>query len=276
MKFDFDPLIAKEVGVECAIMLSNITWWCKTNAANKRKENFHEWRYWTFNSVKAWSELFPFWTQKQVRRILETLEKSGHILVGEFNDQWYDRTKWYCPNGNIDLPKRANGDAQMGEPIPDSKQDNKQTISSLRSDIGGEPLELEDFEKARDSLDSKKEPWEHPPVAEAPPVVYGNAEINSLISEVTLSLRDAGFAYKYSPMDRWFARHILTAKAFREQAELANLSPHDFALAILKISYQDRFWAGKINNCESIYRKYADIWNSGKAKYASSQSLIIQ
>lgn len=42
MKFDFDPLIAKEVGVECAIMLSNITWWCKTNAANKRKENFHE------------------------------------------------------------------------------------------------------------------------------------------------------------------------------------------------------------------------------------------
>ncbi|MEJ6746403.1 MAG: hypothetical protein QNK98_06555 [Yoonia sp.] len=69
-------------------------------------------RYWTYNSISAFAELFPYLTEKHIRTALEKLVKSGLILKGNFSDDRYDRTCWYalgdsiCPNGQIDLTKR--------------------------------------------------------------------------------------------------------------------------------------------------------------------------
>jgi hypothetical protein len=93
VKMQFDPVIAKEVGVEEAIMYSNIKYWVKINKVNER--NFKDGYYWTFNSMRAFSELFTFWTEKQIKRILENLEKSGLIKIGSYNKTKYDRAKWY-------------------------------------------------------------------------------------------------------------------------------------------------------------------------------------
>jgi len=144
MRYDFDTKIAKDYGVEEAIMYSNIVWWCHKNATERSEVHFHYGHYWTWNTEEAWAELFGFWTIKQVSRILSNLEKGGLLASGAFNKKGYDRTKWYrpttpdykeldakSPNGLMQSPKRADAFAQTGAPIPDSiNADNKTQINT--------------------------------------------------------------------------------------------------------------------------------------------------
>ncbi len=127
IKMQFDPDIAAVVGVDCAIMHSNIDFWVDHNrrhALNEREGSF-----WTYNSARDFVELFPFWTEKQVRRILRTLVEKGYLLRGNFNKKGYDRTGWYTlPNEQLPVPKREDETAQMVTPIPDNKQDIKTQI----------------------------------------------------------------------------------------------------------------------------------------------------
>jgi len=91
----FDIGDADEYGVECAVLLYNIKFWEQTNRANKR--NFHKGRYWTYNSAKAFTELFPYWSRRKVSRLLAKLEEQGAILKGNFNEDKYNQTLWYAP-----------------------------------------------------------------------------------------------------------------------------------------------------------------------------------
>jgi hypothetical protein len=133
MDYSFDIKIAEKYGVDRAIMLHNLVYWVKHNAANKK--NFYDGKFWTYNSVKAFEKIFPFWSYKTIRRIIESLLKDGLIIVGNFNESTYDRTSWYtlsdeiieayklveflgkciCPNGQMEMPKQADGNAQTGE-----------------------------------------------------------------------------------------------------------------------------------------------------------------
>lgn len=122
----FNPQVAVKVGINAAILYENITWWCAQNEANGR--NLHEGRHWTYNSIKAWSVLFPYLSDKQIRTALQKLEDEKFVISGSFNKSSYDRTKWYCPSMKTDLPLRANGVAQEGEPIPDINTNNKPDI----------------------------------------------------------------------------------------------------------------------------------------------------
>lgn len=119
----FDPHIAARVGVNAAVLYQNIVWWCAKNAANRRNE--HDGKFWTYNSVKAWAELFPYLTAKQIRSSLDRLEAEGLILSGCFNTSAYDRTKWFCPVGPSHLPSGANELVREGKPIPVVNTDSK-------------------------------------------------------------------------------------------------------------------------------------------------------
>ena len=131
----FDPQIAARVGVNAAVLYQNIVWWCAKNAANRHNE--HDGRFWTYNSVKAWAELFPYLSAKQIRSSLDRLEEDGLILSGCFNASAYDRTKWYCPAMQPDLPARANEVDLLGEPIPDINPDIKPDVKTR-----GEAIEI--------------------------------------------------------------------------------------------------------------------------------------
>ena len=121
-RHSFDPEIAKKVGINAAILFQNISWWCEKNAANNR--NIHDGKAWTYNSIAAFAELFPYFTTNQIRTALDKLEESGLIEVGNFNKTAMDRTKWYAvPH----LGKNPNGFGLKDKPIPDSKPDIKQT-----------------------------------------------------------------------------------------------------------------------------------------------------
>lgn len=137
MEHSFDIDIAKEYGIECAIMLKHLYFWIKKNEANE--ENFYDGRYWTYNSVKAFSTLFPYMSERKVRYTLDKMEENGLIVVGNYNKSQYDRTKWYALTNlaysilqkeKFHLPFLSNGSDANGEPIPDINTyintDNKQ------------------------------------------------------------------------------------------------------------------------------------------------------
>lgn len=124
MNHSFNIENAKKYGVDCAVIIENMAFWIAKNKANKK--HFYEGRTWTYNSVKAFSELFPYWNEKQISRILKKLEDEKIIISGNYNKSAYDRTKWYAfsdetifLNQKIHLPKTGNGLVESGEPIPD-------------------------------------------------------------------------------------------------------------------------------------------------------------
>lgn len=123
MQHSFDVDIATEYGVNCAILLNHIWFWCEKNRANE-KHNI-DGKYWTYNSVRAFEELFPYMGAKAIRNALKKLEDEGLVESGCFNEEVYDRTKWYAitPKGYTHLSKGQMTFTQKGEPIPDINTD---------------------------------------------------------------------------------------------------------------------------------------------------------
>lgn len=134
MMHSFDPQIAVKVGVNAAILYANISWWCEKNRANGR--NIHDGRAWTYNSVRAWSELFPYMTPRQINYALQGLEDAGLVVSGNYNETAYDRTKWYAPSREIHFTNLSNGSDTIVKPIPDITQikTKRDTYVSLGKD----------------------------------------------------------------------------------------------------------------------------------------------
>lgn len=84
---------AKKYGVEKAVIIYNLRFWLEKNKANGSNE--HDGYYWTYNSAEAFSDLFPYFTQSKIGRMLRQLEDDGVIISGCYNNKGYDRTKWY-------------------------------------------------------------------------------------------------------------------------------------------------------------------------------------
>lgn len=129
--------VAAKYGLEEAIFLDSIMFWWRANKADGR--NYHDGRWWTYNSVAAYEAVFPWWSAKQIRRIIDRCLEKGALLDGDYNEDRRDRTSWYtpsdellalygeafpdsgkciCPNGQMQMTERANASAQTGEPLP--------------------------------------------------------------------------------------------------------------------------------------------------------------
>lgn len=154
--FDVDDAI--KYGMEKAVILQNMRFWLEKNKANGN--NLHDGYYWTYNTVEAFYELFPYFkSQGVIQRLLKSMEKEGLLLVGNYNKKAYDRTKWYSmpeysvesienshllkmTNGVVkndecnhqksimDLSDLANGFVKNDEPIPDINTDIKPDVNT--------------------------------------------------------------------------------------------------------------------------------------------------
>lgn len=132
MQHHFDVDLASRYGMVEAILINHFEYWIELNRTNDR--NFYDGRYWTFNSMKAMTEIFPYLTEKKIRNALKNLQDEGLLLTGNYNRSAYDRTLWYAfsdfaesilPKGQMDFPEKANGNIQKGEPIPDNNPYSK-------------------------------------------------------------------------------------------------------------------------------------------------------
>ncbi|WP_052249832.1 hypothetical protein [Tateyamaria sp. ANG-S1] len=108
----FDPDIAMLVGVNAAVVYRNLVFWVRHNETNRR--NFHEGRYWTYNSLSAFDKKFPYLTAKQIRTALDKLVEAGLILKGNFAQDKFKRANWYalgepiCLEGQMERPERSD------------------------------------------------------------------------------------------------------------------------------------------------------------------------
>lgn len=137
MEHQFNIDLAKLYGVDEAIILHNMFFWIKKNEANKK--HYYDGNYWTYNSIESFTILFPYWSKRQIERILSSLLKKGAIIKGNYNKVNYDRTSWYAihqtvksiyVNGEIEFTKRVNRIHQTVSPIPDSNTYSKLQIEN--------------------------------------------------------------------------------------------------------------------------------------------------
>lgn len=130
-KHILDVGVAQLVGTNAALILENISYWCEHNAANNT--NLHDGHYWTYNSAKAFGELFPYMTVNVIRTAIKKLKDNGLILTGNFNKSAYDRTIWYTltekaeamldVNVHSDEPSQEETTTEDPTPSPTPAQD---------------------------------------------------------------------------------------------------------------------------------------------------------
>ncbi len=90
----FDINFARLYGVDEAILMKHLIYWIEFN---KRKGvNFLEGKTWMYQTQEDMCDHHPYWTRKQVMRILKSLVKNGLIVVKNFNKSKQDRTQWYA------------------------------------------------------------------------------------------------------------------------------------------------------------------------------------
>ena len=132
MEHSFDINIAKKYGIQAAVLLKNIYFWIEKNRANET--NFYDGYYWTYNSKKAFSDLFPYMTERQIDYTLKKLIEEEILVTGNYNKMAYDRTLWYAitkkgysilQNCEMETTKLLNGNNEIVKPIPDNKPNKK-------------------------------------------------------------------------------------------------------------------------------------------------------
>ena len=137
----FNIKVAKKLGIVEAVLLHNIQFWIDKNRVNEK--HFYKGRYWTYNSAKAFSELFEYLSDRQISRALKQLVDDGWLIKDNFNTNPFDRTNWYAltdkyynefmsQNGvansceaihktkDADLPKMVNGKTKSGDSYIDT------------------------------------------------------------------------------------------------------------------------------------------------------------
>lgn len=128
----FDVDIAKEYGVNAAVLLQNLGYWINRNKANEI--NFYDGNYWTYNSRRAYRELFPYMSERQIETAFKKLIDAGIIITGNYNELKYDRTLWYALTekgkcilhfDGMEADKKENGSGGNVPAIPDINADGK-------------------------------------------------------------------------------------------------------------------------------------------------------
>ena len=299
----FNTEIAKEVGVNAAVILENIAHWVLKNKANDK--NFYDGHYWTYNSNAAMSELFPYMNARQVRTALDSLRKNGMVLTGNYNKSSYDRTLWYTVSDDcaerffpeiIHLTKKSNGNDGKVKPIPDINTNNKpdnnisQQTDSIANDapIPAESVRSEEVsESVRKSTKGETSSYRQKgasPEKSAAGIVKKKPLVKNLtnMDRATLFSKVCDMAIGNEIL---FALHCstehgienLTIKEafdcwldnalYRESAREAYLSKFLEAWKNICDNRADRFWmparGGEVYVWQNVIKGYANNWNPG-------------
>lgn len=152
MQYSFNSEFAIKYGVNEAIFIHNLYWWNKKNKENNRnfytaivkdknKKEKEISSYWTYNSISSFAEIFPFWSQRQIRTVIGNCKRKGLIYTACLNEAKYDRTLWYAITDKVEsvyndeisqkvVSETSESIAENVQPIPDSKPDNNNYSSN--------------------------------------------------------------------------------------------------------------------------------------------------
>ncbi len=146
----FDVHLAQKYGIVEAILIHHFSHWIGVNERLKR--NFHDGRYWTYQTLDEIAAHFPYITKDEVRNAIERLclgktrfskkerEFDPVLLRGNFNKTKYDKTHWYSfvipvacgasttRSGDLEenpLVLAPHRESDSTTPIPDTIPDTK-------------------------------------------------------------------------------------------------------------------------------------------------------
>ena len=88
----FDSDVAVKVGIAGAVILQAIADWIEYNRANE--QCFRDGRTWVCNTIKAFTNQFPYLTKRQVEWALKKLQQDGYIL--STHDGSRNNVTWYA------------------------------------------------------------------------------------------------------------------------------------------------------------------------------------
>ena len=94
MEHSFDITVAKEYGVIEAVFIKHFQFWIIKNKANGN--HYHDGRTWTFNSMKAFGDIFPYLSTQTIRTTLKHLIEKNVITTGNYHLDQTKRALWYA------------------------------------------------------------------------------------------------------------------------------------------------------------------------------------
>ncbi len=165
MRHSFDTELAAVVGIEAAILVANIEFWIEKNRANDK--HLHNGLYWTYNSIKAWQELFPYMTKDVIRRRLDKLVELGILLRDSFNEDPRDRTAWYTlSDANLDVSHLAAVPPSIGSSANSSMNTDIKHTDTPASNESGSQKALFDSTPEQEKPKANKEKEKNIPTQE--------------------------------------------------------------------------------------------------------------
>jgi len=178
-KHNFYVEVAGDVGVNASVIFSNIAYNISQNIFNG--SNLKDGKYWTYDSVTKILEKYPYMTISQIRTSIKRLLESKYIVIGNYNNAKYDKTKWYaltakgeeylekaalsliCHQSQIDLSPVANAFVTSSKPIP-NKDTNKETnINNSCASEMHEPIKSKEKKKDLAEEYAFEEFWKYYP-----------------------------------------------------------------------------------------------------------------
>lgn len=176
MQYAFDMKIATEYGVDESIFVHRLYWWVRDNAANGR--NLRDGRYWTYDSLAALTQIFPWWSRRQLQGIINRCRQKGLILTADYNEDRRDRTTWYTVTDTViqvyalsgcPIPEPCNAKHQTGK----CNAPNGATHGTKSCNVYNEQLE-DHLEDEREGAPAhEKTPEQVPKQAADKPKTYG-------------------------------------------------------------------------------------------------------
>ena len=152
MEHSFNIDIAKEYGMFEAVLYNHFLFWIKKNKANGK--NYKDGRFWTYSSIKALCDLFPYMTKNQIEYSIKKLIDNKVLLKAVYNDNSYDRTSWYAfckePEDLAVIPNPYKKEDKPEDEEKDKEEDKKDESGSEKSEKQDGNLENgnSDFQKS--------------------------------------------------------------------------------------------------------------------------------
>ena len=104
-------------GYREAVIIFHFMYWTGFN--RNKKQHFHDGRYWSYSSINTLQKYyFPFWSEGQIRRAIDSLYNQNLILKGNYNRHKYDKTTWYAlsdEDGLLEMAKPFDTDDKSSE-----------------------------------------------------------------------------------------------------------------------------------------------------------------
>lgn len=243
----FKADVATKYGTNVSILLGNIDYWIQKNKENGK--NFHDGRYWTYNTVAAFHSLMPFMSENVINTALSKAEAEGLLVTGNYNKLPFDRTKWYALTEKGErLFHATQNDAADSPSVSESiSQKSEMEIAKIQNDISENRGTNTKVKQINNSEENQKHIVRKQASAQRPaPSRPWNEEEGAKVAEVVQALNEETGSH-YRPTSKATMRHVL---------------------ARLREGFT-------VEDCKEVIRKKSEEWSGTEmAKYLRPETLF--